>query len=63
MAEKRNMLKVIKGFRILREKLGDTEMLDSLYDAINGDDLGIYVEKIARVKNLYIDIYVKEARD
>lgn len=63
MKEKRNILKVIKGFDILREKLGETEMLDSLYDAINIDDLANYVERIARAKNLYIDIYVKESRD
>ena len=56
MAEKRNICKVIDGFNILREKLGDAEMLDSLFIAINFDDLARYLERIAREKSLYIDL-------
>lgn len=56
MAEKRNICKVIDGFNILREKLGDADMLDSLFIAINGDDLARYLERIAEEKSLYIDL-------
>ena len=56
MTEKRNISKLIDGFNILREKLGDAEMLDSLFVAFSVDDLASFTERIARMKNLYIDL-------
>lgn len=54
MAVKRDYTEVCNAFDNLRQELGDSAMLDSLYQFIGTSELADYVELIAKDEDIYI---------
>lgn len=54
MAVKRDYKEVCNAFANLRQELGDSAMLDSLFQFISTDDLADYIELIAKDEDIYI---------
>jgi hypothetical protein len=54
MAVKRDHKEVCNAFDNLRQELGDSAMLDSLYQFIGTNDLADYLELIAKDEDIYI---------
>lgn len=54
MAVKRDYKEVCNAFDNLRQELGDSSMLDSLYQLIGTNELADYIELIAKDEDIYI---------
>ena len=54
MAVKRDHKEVCNAFENLRQELGDSAMLDSLYQFIGTNELADYIELIANDEDIYI---------
>ena len=54
MAVKRDYKEVCNAFANLRQELGDSAMLDSLWQFIDTDNLADYLELIAKDEDIYV---------